>query len=68
MIPEVLAVVLWCAPIDSPFAVVVREKYGPTITIEDATCVVEKGGSYYVLRRGRLRGVYPTANYAVERK
>ena len=68
MIPEVVAIVLWCAPIDSPFALTVREKYGPVIEIPDATCGVEKGGSYYVSRRGRLRGVYPTANYAVERK
>lgn len=68
MSAAVMAVVLWCVPIDSPFTVLIHEKYGPMIELTDCTCVIEKDQAYYVLRRGKLRGHYPTANYSVERK
>lgn len=69
MIAEtVLAVVLWCSPIDSPFTVRIHEKYGPTIEWQDVTCVMEKNGEFFVLRRGRVRGVFSKDNYAIERK
>jgi hypothetical protein len=68
MTPALLAVVLWCAPIDSPFTVVIHEKYGAPMEWKDVTCVIEKGSDLYVLRRGRVRGVFAKENYSIERK
>jgi hypothetical protein len=63
----VIAVVLWCSPIDSPFTIRIHEKYGPTTEWCDVNCVTLKDGLYYVNRRGRVRGVFSKENYAIER-
>lgn len=67
MVGAALTIALWCCPIDSPFTVLIREKYGPTLE-RSANCVIVKDNLIFVVDKGKLVGLYPTENYSVSRK
>lgn len=43
-----------------------REKYGPTWTVDSVNVVALHEGVWYVTRAGAVYGAYPSGNYAVE--